>query len=119
MATKSPDQPTEAPVLDRIAEMTAASLEHTTLDPQTIMLVRIAALVAIDAPPLSYLANLGVAREVGVTREQIQGVFTAVAPIVGTARVVAASGNILRGIGIAVAVADAEDEKAREEASPG
>jgi alkylhydroperoxidase/carboxymuconolactone decarboxylase family protein YurZ len=119
MATRSADRPTEAPVLDLIAEMTAASLAHSTLDPQTLMLVRIAALVAIDAPPLSYLTNLGVAGEVGVTGEQIQGVFAAVAPIVGTARVVAAGGNILRGIGIAVAVAEAEDEKAMEAAQPG
>ena len=41
--------------------MTAASLEGSTLDPQTLLLVRLGALVAVDAPPLSSLRNLRVA----------------------------------------------------------
>jgi hypothetical protein len=35
--------------------------------------VRIAALAAAGAPPGSYLLNLGVASELGVTAEQVQG----------------------------------------------
>ncbi len=41
-------------------------------------------------------------------REEIQGVMIAVAPVVGAPRVMSAGGHILRALGIAVAVADAE-----------
>ena len=40
----------ETPVLDLLASMTADSLEASSLDPETLVLVRIAALVAVDAP---------------------------------------------------------------------
>jgi hypothetical protein len=50
-----PEQSHETPVLDLLTTMTTASLETTTLDAETAMLVRIAALVAVDAPPASYL----------------------------------------------------------------
>lgn len=98
----------ETPVLDTLADITAASLEHNSLPPRELMLVRLAALIAVDAPPASYLANAGVARDSGVTAEDVQAVMIGIAPVVGTARVVAAGGNILRGLGLAIAVADAE-----------
>ena len=96
----------DTPVLDVLAAMTAASLERTTLDPQTLLLVRLAALVGVGAPPLSYALNLRVAGELGVSTEQVEGVLAAVAPVVGAPRVVAAAGNILRAVGLAVAVAE-------------
>ena len=71
---------TETPVLDLLANMTADSLEASSLDPQTLMLVRIAALAAVDAPTISYLMNLGVAAEVDVDAEQVRGVLAAIAP---------------------------------------
>ena len=101
---------TETPVLDLLAAMTAQSLETTTLDAEQAMLVRIAALVAVDAPPASYLLNLGAASEIGIDEEQIRGVLTAVAPIVGTARVTAAAGNIARALGVALEMAEIEAE---------
>ena len=55
-------------------------------------------------PPASYLANAGTASDVGVTLEDVQGVLIAVAPIVGSARVVSASGNIAGALGFAIAV---------------
>jgi alkylhydroperoxidase/carboxymuconolactone decarboxylase family protein YurZ len=100
----------ETPVLDTLADMTAASLARTTLAPRELMLVRIAALIALDAPPASYLANAGVAEQSGVTADDLQGVMIGVAPLVGTTRVVSAGGKILRALGLAVAVADAEAE---------
>lgn len=95
-------QDSEEPVLDLLASMTADSLEATNLDPDTLMLVRIAALVAVDAPAASYLLNLGVAGEAGVETEQVQGVLAAVAPIVGAPRVVAAVGHMSQALGIAI-----------------
>ena len=83
----------ERPVLDLLASMTADSLEASSLDSETLMLVRLAALVAVDASAASYLLNLGAASELGFGAEEIQGVLTAVAPIVGTARVVSAIGE--------------------------
>ena len=84
----------ETPVLDLLASMTADSLEASSLDPETLTLVRIAALVAVDAPAASYLLNLAAASEIGIDAEQVRGVLAAVAPIVGTARVASATGKI-------------------------
>jgi alkylhydroperoxidase/carboxymuconolactone decarboxylase family protein YurZ len=77
----------ETPVLDTIAAMTLDSVERCGLEAETLLLVRIAALAAVDAKPVSYLAHVGPAVEAGVTIEQVQDVLVAVAPIVGTARV--------------------------------
>ena len=52
----------ETPVLDLLASMTADSVAVSSLDPQSLMLVRLAALVAVDAPTASYLLNLGAGR---------------------------------------------------------
>jgi alkylhydroperoxidase/carboxymuconolactone decarboxylase family protein YurZ len=104
----------ETPVLDTIADMTAASLARSSLAPRELMLVRIAALIALDAPPASYLANAGVAEQSGVTADDLQGVMIGVAPLVGTTRVVSAGGKILRALGLAVAVSEAEAADAGE-----
>ena len=60
----------ETSVLDLLESMTADSLEASSLDPETLALVRIAALAAVDAPPISYLLNLGLASEIGIDAEQ-------------------------------------------------
>ena len=105
---------TEAPVLDLLKTMTADSIEASTLDKETLMLVRIAALVAVDAPPSSYLLNIGAAGDVGIDADQVQGVLTGVAPIVGTARVASAAGNIVRALGFAEELAElAEEDRVR------
>lgn len=101
---------TETPVLDLLASMTADSLEASSLDAETLMLVRIAALVAVDASPASYLLNLGAASELGMDAEQVRGVLAAVAPIVGTARVASATGSIVAALGVAIEVAELEAE---------
>ena len=71
------------------------------------MLARLAALIAVDAPPASYLANADAAEKSGITADDIQEVMIAIAPIVGTTRVVSAAGKILRALGLAIAVGDA------------
>ena len=102
--------PSDTPVLDTLASMTAASLENCTLEAREFMLVRIAALIASGAPAASYLANAGTAADVGVTLEDVQDVLVAVAPIAGAPRTLEAAGNIARALGFAVAVAEAELE---------
>ncbi len=106
----------ETPVLDLIARMTADSVESSSLDPQSLMLVRIAALVAVDAPPVSYLLNLGAAAEADVNADDVRGVLTAIAPIVGTARVASATGKIARALAVAIEVAEEEAEAEEDEA---
>jgi alkylhydroperoxidase/carboxymuconolactone decarboxylase family protein YurZ len=104
-------QPDETPVLDLLARMTAASLEATSLDDHSLMLVRLAALAAVDAPAASYLMNLGAAEESGVDLDEVRGVLAGVAPIIGTSRVVSASANIVTALGIAIEIAELADEE--------
>jgi alkylhydroperoxidase/carboxymuconolactone decarboxylase family protein YurZ len=86
--------------------MTAESLAASSLDVETLALVRIAALAAVDAPAVSYLLNLEAASEVGIDAEQVRGVLAAIAPIVGTARVASATGKIVDALDVAIEVAD-------------
>jgi 4-carboxymuconolactone decarboxylase len=102
--------PDETPVLDLLGRMTAASFEASSLESQTLMLVRIAALVAVDAPAVSYLMNIGAASEIDVDADQVRGVLAAVAPIVGTARIASATGKIVEALALALDVATLEDE---------
>jgi 4-carboxymuconolactone decarboxylase len=102
-------QLSETPVLDLIVSMTADSIEASSLDHETLMLTRLAALVAVDAPPASYLTNLGAASEIGIGEGEVRGVLAAVAPIVGTPRVVKAAGNIGRALGIALDLVELEE----------
>ena len=96
----------DTPVVDVLADMTAASLERSTLDPKTLILVRLAALASVDAPPVSYLTNLAAGGELGVEAEDVQQVLIGIAPVVGTARVASAAGKMARALGVAIAVAD-------------
>ena len=92
----------DMPVMSTLAEINAVSLERTNLSPASLILVRLAALVAMDAPPTSYLAHVGPAAEAGVTLEQAQDVLIAVAPIVGAPRALAASEKIVEAVARAV-----------------
>src|SRR3712207_142609 len=96
----------DAPVLETLLAMNLDALERSGLDDETYLLVRLAALVAMDAAPVSYLITLGVAEEGGLTVEKAQAVLVAIAPIVGSARVTAAAGSILRGVLGAAALAE-------------
>jgi hypothetical protein len=100
----------DTPVLDLLMQMTADSMERSNLDARSLMLVRLSALVAVGAPPASYMANLEAAGAAGLQMEDLQDVLIAVAPIVGTARVAAAAGNVARALGLAVIAAEAEAE---------
>ena len=100
----------EIPVLDLLASMTANSVEASSLDPETLILVRMAALAAVDAPPASYQLNLEAAGELEVDAEQVRGVLTAIAPIVGTARVAAAMGRILDAFEIEIEIEIEEED---------
>jgi hypothetical protein len=98
----------DTPVLDTLAAMTLDSIERCGLAPDVLILTRIAALVASEAPPISYAGHIDPAARANLTAEQVQDVLVAIAPIVGTARVALAAGNIVEALGMAIAVSDAE-----------
>jgi alkylhydroperoxidase/carboxymuconolactone decarboxylase family protein YurZ len=64
--------------------------------------VKIAALIALDAPPASYLWQVANALDGGATPEDIVGVLKAVAPQVGGPRVVAAAPELMVALGLSL-----------------
>jgi alkylhydroperoxidase/carboxymuconolactone decarboxylase family protein YurZ len=100
----------ENPVLETIGAITAASLERSALPAEALLMIRIAALAAVDARPISYLAHVGPSLESGVTVEDVQNVLVAVAPIIGTARTMSAAVNIAEALGFAIAVLEEDAE---------
>lgn len=95
----------QAPVAETLAMMTAVSLEASTLSARELMIARIAALAAVEAPSASYALNVGAATEAGVTLADAQGTLVAVAPLIGTPRVVAACLGLAEGIGLVIEAA--------------
>ena len=89
-------------VLGEALELREAARENSGLDPRTFALVKIAALVALDSPPASYLWQVANAVEAGVTPQDILGVLRAVAPQVGGPRVVAAAPELMVALGLAL-----------------
>jgi len=84
------DASSETPVLDTLAAITAESVARCTLDPNSLLAVRIAALAAVDAPAASYLMHVGPAMDAGLTVDQIQNILIGIAPVIGTPRTLAA-----------------------------
>ena len=76
--------------------------EATGLDARAFALTKIAALVALDAPPASYLWQVTNALANGVTPEDILAVLRAIAPQVGLPRVVAAAPEIMFALGLSM-----------------
>ncbi len=81
------------------------SAAESRLDARTHALVRIAALIAMNAAPPSYMSATVAGSEAGATYEEMVGTLIAVLPIVGVARVVSAAPNL--GLAFGYDVADA------------
>src|ERR1022692_2065946 len=64
-------------------ELRAEMQEKSGLDPRSFALVKIAALIALDAPPASYLRQVTNALDAGATGQDLIGVLRAIAPQVG------------------------------------
>jgi 4-carboxymuconolactone decarboxylase len=69
------------------------------LDPMTHALVRIGALIALDAAPQSYASCVEAARHAGASPEQIVGTLVAAIPIVGAPRVISAAPKLGLALG--------------------
>lgn len=89
-------------VLESAIGLREVQREAAGLDPRTFALVKIASLIALDAPPASYAWQIGNALEDGATPEDILGVLRAVAPQVGGPRVMAAAPEVMLALGLAL-----------------
>ena len=69
------------------------------LDDRSHSLIRIGALVALNAAPPAYMNSVEAALNSGGSRDEIVGVLIAVLPIVGVARVVSAAPNLGLALG--------------------
>ena len=87
-------------MLEKAIGLRELNLEGSGLDSRTFAMVKIAALVALDAPPASYAWQIGNALAEGVTPEEILGVLRAVAPQVGGPKVIAAAPEIMLALGL-------------------
>lgn len=94
------------PLLDTVVEMNAASIGRIDASLEGLLLVRLAALVAVDAPPASYLVTLGAGVDSMLDLEDVRSVLIAVAPVVGVPKVVSAVRNIEEALGIAIALGE-------------
>jgi len=83
----------------------------TQLDNRSFALVKIAALIAVDAPPASYMWQIGNAIAEGVTPEEVLGTMWAVAPQVGGPRLISAAPEIMLALGLVLNDEDGEDWK--------
>jgi alkylhydroperoxidase/carboxymuconolactone decarboxylase family protein YurZ len=73
--------------------------ESEELDPKTLALVRLAALVAVGGALPSYGAQADAAVNAGASAAEIVEVLIGVVPIVGLPRVVAAAPNLAMALG--------------------
>ena len=89
-------------LLDEVLGLREAQMESIGLDARTFALVKIAALIALDAPPASYAWQVGNALNDGASPEDILAVLRAVAPQVGGPRVVAAAPEIMLALGLSL-----------------
>lgn len=87
-------------VLEQLVRASESNIEASGLDPRTHALVNVAALIALDAAPASYIWQIGLAFDAGVTPAEILGLLVALGPTVGSAKVVAAAPEIALALGI-------------------
>lgn len=80
------------------------------LDCRTESLLRVATLIAIDAPPTSYRSAVDAARQAGASLEDLLAVLVAVAEQVGSARVASAAPRIALAAGYDVEAALEEQD---------
>ena len=92
----------EVDVLGEALELREEAQEQSGLDARSFALVKLATLIAMDAPPASYLWQVSNAVAVGVRPQEIVGVLRAVAPQVGGPRVIAAAPEIMVALGLTV-----------------
>ena len=89
-------------ILREAVDIREAEQQSSGLDPVTFSLVKVAALIAIDSPPASYLWQVANALDAGATPAEILGVLRAVAPQVGGPKIIAAAPEIMVALGLSL-----------------
>src|SRR5260370_42135898 len=89
-------------LLGEALELRAELQRRSGLDPRSFALVKIAALMALDAPPASYMWQVGNALDAGATPEDLIGVLLAIWPQVGGPKTVAAAPELMVALGLAL-----------------
>jgi 4-carboxymuconolactone decarboxylase len=78
-------------VIEEVLKLHADNFADSKLDKKSYGIARIAALIATGAPEGSFVTNIKVAKEWGVTDDDLVGILIALAPMVGTVKIVAAA----------------------------
>ena len=81
------------------------TLVPSVLDDKTVMLVRVAAMIALDAAPSSLQRTVAFALAAGASSREIVATLEAVTPAAGAARVVAMAPKIALALGYDVEAA--------------
>ena len=92
----------DADILKEAVDIREAEQQSTGLDPVTFGLVKVAALIALDSPPASYLWQIANALDAGATPAEILGVLRAVAPQVGGPKIISAAPEIMVALGLSL-----------------
>ena len=82
-----------------------ANLTASTLDAKAHALVRLGALIAIDAEAPAYMWTLEAARRAGASDDELVGCLLAALPTLGVARIVSAAPKLGLAMGFDVASA--------------
>ena len=91
--------------LGRMLASEQANVLESGLQPKTHALVRIGALIAVDAPAPAYLEAVEAARASGTSDDEIVGCLLAVLPELGSARAISAAPKLGLALGYDVAAA--------------
>lgn len=89
----------DARCLDALIRADDAHADIATLDPHIAALVRLGVLVATDGPAPAFEWAAATAIAAGATPEEVVGVLTAAAPLVGSSHIVATAPRIARALG--------------------
>jgi len=89
-------------ILKEAVDIREAEQHSSGLDPVTFGLVKVAALIALDSPPASYLWQIANALDAGATPADILGVLRAVAPQVGGPKIISAAPEIMVALGLSL-----------------
>jgi 4-carboxymuconolactone decarboxylase len=90
--------------IDSILDRDEAT-EVSGLDAKTCALVRLGALIAVDAAPASYLEAVDASRSAGATEDEIVGVVVNLVATIGVARAVSAAPKLSLAVGYDVEAA--------------
>ena len=83
--------------------------QKSGLDPRSYALVKIAALITLDAAPASFVWQVQMARAAGVSDAEITGVLIALVGTIGMARTVAAAPELALALGLEIEVESPEE----------